>query len=210
MTFRSLSTLLIFSSLVFAADSLDVILGTGTFRGVTANGTEQWLGIPYAAPPLGERRFKAPAPLSPTNDGTVKNASKFGNACPQAPDAALGAPVGEDCLFLNVWRPENATSSVKLPVLVWFHGGAYTHGAGSQPEYNPRRILLRSVAINKPILFVSINYRVNTFGFLASSVVPEEDLNAGLLDSMEALKFLQQNIAAFGGDPEKVTIWGQV
>ncbi|KAL0578989.1 hypothetical protein V5O48_003029 [Marasmius crinis-equi] len=209
MALRILSTSLIFSSLVFAADSLEVCLKTGTFRGASANGTEQWLGIPYAVPPLGDLRFKAPIPLPPTNDGTVKDASHFGNACPQIPSASLGASVAEDCLFLNVWRPVNTTSSAKLPVLVWFHGGAYTSGAGSQPELIPTRILLRSAAINQPILFVSMNYRLNTFGFLSSSVVPKEDLNAGLLDTMQGLKFLRQNIAGFGGDPEKITIWGQ-
>ncbi|KAJ8072138.1 hypothetical protein PM082_015696 [Marasmius tenuissimus] len=209
MGMKSLSILLALSTLAFASNSLEVQLKTGKFRGVAANGTEQWLGIPYAVPPVGPRRFKAPVTLQPGSDGTVKDASRFGNACPQPPSDSLGAPVAEDCLFLNVWRPQNTSNEAKLPVLVWFHGGAYTNGAGSQPVYNPTRILQRSVAIGKPILFVSVNYRLNTFGFLASSVVPRDDLNAGLLDSMQGLRFLQQNIVSFGGDPSKVTIWGQ-
>jgi len=93
--------------------------------------------------------------------------------------------------------------------LVWFHGGAYTSGAASVPQYDPTRILQRSVASNKPIIFVSTNYRVNTFGFLASGSVAPKDLNAGLLDQQQALTFVQENIKAFGGDPSKVTIWGQ-
>ncbi|KAF9266437.1 alpha/beta-hydrolase [Marasmius fiardii PR-910] len=210
----ALLEILISSTTVSAANPLDVQLTIGTFRGVTRNGTEQWLGVPYATPPVGTRRFKAPQPLlrhpiGNDSSSTVKDASQFGNACPQIPSDSLGAPVGEDCLYLNVWRPENVSNDAKLPVLVWFHGGAYTNGAGSQPSNVPTRIILRSATVKKPILFVSVNYRLNTFGFLASSVVPREDLNAGLLDQMEALRFLQRNIAAFGGDPSKVTIWGQ-
>ncbi|KAG7089956.1 hypothetical protein E1B28_011581 [Marasmius oreades] len=208
-----LELLLVVFSTAFAANPLDVHLTTGTFRGVTRNDTEQWLGIPYAVPPVGARRFKAPVPLealdSASESTIVKDASEFGNACPQIPSESLGAQVAEDCLYLNVWRPLNTSNNAKLPVLVWFHGGAYTNGAGSQPSLVPTRIILRSAAVKKAILFVSVNYRLNTFGFLASSVIPKEDLNAGLLDQMEALRFLQRNIAAFGGDPSKVTIWGQ-
>jgi hypothetical protein len=121
-----------------AATSLDVSLSTGTFRGATTpNGTEKWLGIPFAEPPVRELRFKAPVPIVKTAEGTT-NATSFGNACPQPPIASLGAPVGEDCLFLNVcpvkfqsllcsltamqvWRPENTNANSKLPVLFWIH-----------------------------------------------------------------------------------------
>ncbi|KAL0948626.1 hypothetical protein HGRIS_010434 [Hohenbuehelia grisea] len=114
-------------------------------------------------------------------------------------------------ILLNpqVWRPQGTSSRSALPVLVWFHGGAFTTGAGSNPSADPTRFIQQSVALGKPIIFVSVNYRVNTFGFLASSSVTPQDLNAGLLDQREALTFLQDNIAAFGGDPAKVTIWGQ-
>ncbi|KAJ7188969.1 alpha/beta-hydrolase [Mycena filopes] len=191
---------------VAVAASLDVSLNIGTFRGVsTANGTEKWLGIPFAQPPVGPLRFKAPVPIAKALKG-IQNASKFGNACPQPP-ISLGAPIAEDCLFLNVWRPQNTPANAKLPVLVWFHGGAFTNGAASQ--FDPTRILQRSVAVNKPIIFVSTNYRVNTFGFLASASVAPQDLNAGLLDQRQALTFLQENVKSFGGDPSKVTIWGQ-
>ncbi|KAJ7454662.1 alpha/beta-hydrolase [Mycena latifolia] len=192
-----------------AAPSLDVSLNIGTFRGLsTPNSTEKWLGIPFAQPPVGPLRFKAPVPIAKAFKG-ITNASTFGNACPQPPSASLGANVAENCLFLNVWRPQNTNVNSKLPVLVWIHGGAYTNGAASSPQYDPTRILQRSIAINKPILFVSTNYRVNTFGFLSSASVAPKNLNVGLLDQRQALVFIQQNIAAFGGDPSKVTIWGQ-
>ncbi|KII89856.1 hypothetical protein PLICRDRAFT_174676 [Plicaturopsis crispa FD-325 SS-3] len=193
-----------------ASATLEVNLTSGVFRGAaTANGTETWLGIPYARPPVGSLRFKAPQVLPAPVTGDVVDATVFGNACPQPPSAALGAPIGEDCLFLNVYRPENTSSTAGLPVLVWIHGGAYTTGAASAPSTDPTRIIQRGVDTNKSIVFVSVNYRLNTFGFLSSAHVAPEDLNAGLLDQRAALTFVQQNIAKFGGDPSKVTIWGQ-
>ncbi|KAF5349783.1 hypothetical protein D9758_010228 [Tetrapyrgos nigripes] len=204
---------LLFSFLIFlpfaCSASLDVRTPTGTFRGFIANGTERWLGIPYALPPVGDHRFKAPVPVPATNSKTVVDASTFGNACPQPASGSLRAPISEDCLFLNIFRPANTSANAALPVLLWIHGGQYTTGAASNPLYEPSQILARSVAINKPILFVSINYRVNTFGFLASSLMAPEDLNAGLLDQQLAMQFVNENIKAFGGDPSKVTIWGQ-
>ncbi|THH07976.1 hypothetical protein EW146_g9143 [Bondarzewia mesenterica] len=178
----------------------EVKLNIGTFRGLaTPNGTDRWLGIPYATPPVGDLRFKAPVPISKPFD-SVKNALEFGNACPQPITASLGAPIGEDCLYLNVWRPQNTSAHARLPVLVWIHGGVYNTG----------------------------NYRLNTFGFLSSVYVPVEDLNNGLQDQRAAFSFIQKNIAQFGGDPAKarvhlnpsdslqqltmlgkVTIWGQ-
>ncbi|KAJ3787207.1 alpha/beta-hydrolase [Lentinula aff. detonsa] len=196
------------NGLVQAQSSLEVSLSSGRFRGIsTSNGTEKWLGIPFATPPVGNLRFKAPTPFTKTNS-SIQQAFTFGNACPQPP-ANLGAPMSEDCLFLNVWRPQNTSSDASLPVLIWIHGGAYTNGAASEPQYDPTRIVTRSIDVGKPIIFVSTNYRLNTFGFLASSVVAPEDLNAGLLDQRMAFEFIQDNIAAFGGDPSKVTIWGQ-
>ncbi|KAF9068949.1 alpha/beta-hydrolase [Rhodocollybia butyracea] len=169
--------------------SLDVSLTSGRYSGVaTANGTDKWLGIRYATPPVGNLRFKAPLPITkPSN--TLQNASDFGNACPQRPSATLGAPMSEDCLFLNVWRPQNTTVKAKLPVLVWIHGGAYTSGAASDPQYDPTRTTVSTPS--------------------DSSLVAPADLNAGLLDQRLAFEFVQDNIAEFGGDPSKVTIWGQ-
>ncbi|KAL9714427.1 hypothetical protein Ac2012v2_002742 [Leucoagaricus gongylophorus] len=190
------------------AQDLDVHLHTGIFRGVsTPNGdVNKWLGIPFAEPPVGELRFKAPVAIT-KRSSALKDATKFGQACPQL-DGDLGAPMSEDCLFLNVWRPAGH-SDLKLPVVFWIHGGAYTSGAASLPEYEATEFVRRSIAIGKPIIFVSTNYRVNTFGFLSSAHQPPQDLNAGLWDQRMALEFVQDNIAAFGGDPTKVTIWGQ-
>ncbi|KAH8118201.1 alpha/beta-hydrolase [Phellopilus nigrolimitatus] len=190
------------------SDPLVAKLKTGAFQGIlTSNGTERWLGIPFAQPPIGNLRFKAPVPIGTASSG-IKNASTFGNACPQLP-GGLGAPLGEDCLVLNVWRPNGTSSDEKLPVLLWIYGGAYNSGASSSHTYDPTRIVNRSVSTGKPIIFVSFNYRINTFGFLASSHVAPEDLNAGLHDQRAAFQFVQENIASFGGDPNKVTIWGQ-
>ncbi|KAF8123482.1 alpha beta-hydrolase [Boletus edulis] len=194
---------------VLADPSLDVTLTSGTFRGVTnSNGTDAWLGIPFAQPPIGPFRFKAPVPISRPCQG-IQDASQFGDACPQPPSSILGANMSENCLFLNVWRPAGTPPGAQLPVMVWFYGGGYTINAASNPAYNPGRIINQSVKIGKPIVFVSVNNRGNTFGFLASADVPPEDLNAGLLDQKAALVFTQENIARFGGDPSKVTIWGQ-
>ncbi|KAF5349782.1 hypothetical protein D9758_010229 [Tetrapyrgos nigripes] len=203
--YKNLFSFLLLLPLAYSA-SLDVRIPTGTFRGFVANGNERWLGVPYALPPVGVRRFKAPVPAARSN--AIVNASTFGNACPQPP-SRLDAPVKEDCLFLNIFRPENTSADAALPVLLWIHGGQYTTGAASEPAWEPSELLARSVAINKPIVFVSINYRLNTFGFLASSLVAPEDLNAGLLDQQLAMQFVNENIKAFGGDPSKVTIWGQ-
>ncbi|THV01034.1 alpha/beta-hydrolase [Dendrothele bispora CBS 962.96] len=206
---RATGLILLCPTVLSSTSTLDVQLRTGAFRGVSANGTEKWLGIPYAQPPVGSLRFKAPVPITKRNE-TLKVASTFGNACPQ-PSGDLGAPRSEDCLFLNIWRPQNTTADAGLPVLIWIHVGVQDihRSASSNPATDPTRIIQRSVSIDKPLIFVSINYRLNTFGFLSSSLVEAEDLNAGLLDQRQAFTFVQENIAAFGGDPEKVTIWGQ-
>ncbi|CAL1694183.1 unnamed protein product [Somion occarium] len=192
-----------------APGPLQVRLTSGTFRGQTvSNGTDRWLGIPFAQPPIGPLRFKAPVAITRPSVN-VQNAFTFGDACPQVPSDTLGAPQSEDCLSLNVWRPAGTASNAKLPVLVWFYGGAFMNGAASDHAYDPTRIIARSVSIGKPILFVSVNYRVNTFGFLSSRHVAPEDLNAGFHDQRLALSFVQDNIGAFGGDASRVTIWGQ-
>ncbi|KAK0212021.1 alpha/beta-hydrolase [Armillaria fumosa] len=192
-----------------ARSSLDIQLPSGTFTGQNINGLDRWLGIPFALPPVGNLRFKAPVPVRMNLSEVQHDATTFGNACPQPP-GNLGANISEDCLYVNIWRPERAADSKEgMPVLFWIHGGAYTSGAASMSRYDPTRILNRSIEIGKPILFVSTNYRLNTFGFLSSADVPPEDLNAGLLDQRQALIFVHENIRAFGGDPSKVTIWGQ-
>ncbi|KAF9048751.1 alpha/beta-hydrolase [Panaeolus papilionaceus] len=206
-----------------AAPNLSIRTTSGIFRGVSTSArTEKWLGIPFAKPPIGSLRFKAPEPntLSPS---VIQNATAFGDACPQPPLATLNAPIGEDCLHLNIWRPQGIRANAKLPVLVWIHGGAWTTQAASveltDPTTKRQTWQANYFCLNAgpipifPIVrtkrFVNRNYRLNTFGFLASKDVLPQDLNAGLQDQRLALTFVQDNIAAFGGDPTKVTIWGQ-
>ncbi|KAG6843324.1 hypothetical protein H0H87_005837, partial [Tephrocybe sp. NHM501043] len=156
---------------------------SGVYRGVsTPQGIEKWLGIRYAQAPTGARRFKAPVAVTASASSKVVNASVFGNACPQPP-SNLGAPVGEDCIIQRSVANRHPIVFVSMYVL------ALTHLPFTQASTR--------------------NYRLNTFGFLSSAHVPPEDLNAGLLDQRMALEFVQKNIRTFGGDPDKVTIWGQ-
>ncbi|KIJ52456.1 hypothetical protein M422DRAFT_243242 [Sphaerobolus stellatus SS14] len=199
------------ASTVSSSRALDIRTSIGTFRGFqnATEGLEKWLGIPFAEPPIGTLRFRRPQAITAPFTG-IMNATEFGPACPQpVSGSTVGVPVEESCLVLNIFRPSGTRSTDKLPVLAWIYGGSYNTGASSDPSFNSTFLINRSVSMGKPVIFVSLNYRVNTFGFLASSLMEEEDLNAGLQDQKAALTFVHKEIAAFGGDPDKVTIWGQ-
>ncbi len=172
-------------------------------------------GIPYAAPPVGALRWKAPQLV--TNWSGVRDCTKFGPSAVQTPPVpffvwsqefmAPPAPISEDCLNLNVWSAA-AKPTDKLPVIVWIHGGGFMSGAGACPIYDGEGMA------RKGVVFVSINYRLGVFGFLAHPELSRESGhnasgNYALLDMIAALKWVQQNIAAFGGDPDRVTIAGQ-
>lgn len=170
-------------------------------------------GIPFAAPPVGELRWKEPQPVQSWEG--VRDCFEFGNACPQRvpaamraiPQMAINAPYSEDCLYLNVWRPAGSEGK-KLPVLFWIHGGGYTMGAASQPLYDGEALARRGAVV------VSINYRLGPFGFMAHPALSAESPrnvsgNYGLLDQIAALEWVKDNIAAFGGDPQKVAIFGE-
>jgi para-nitrobenzyl esterase len=169
-----------------------------------------WKGVRYAAAPVGDLRFRAPEP--PERWTEVIDATAFGAACPQPaiPNVPLdlGARQGEDCLSLNIWAPSDARPGDRKPVLVWLHGGAYVLGSGSQPLYDGRRL-----AGGGDVLVVTINYRIGAFGFLdLSSFTSSQqrfDSNIGLRDVLAALSWVRDNIAAFGGDPERVTLFGE-
>ncbi|KAF9234218.1 Alpha/Beta hydrolase protein [Melanogaster broomeanus] len=183
---------------------LDITLTSGTFRGVAnTNGTDSWSSIPFAQPSVGSLRFKAPLPITQPLQG-IQDASQFGDACLQPLLFSLGANMSENCLVLNVWRPTGTVVDAQLPVMVWFYGGAFMIGFGFH------RIVNLSVTMGKPIIFVSVNYRLNTFGFLASADVPPGDLNTGLWDQRAALVFTQENIVQFEGDPSKSAGAGSV
>jgi para-nitrobenzyl esterase len=166
-------------------------------------------GIPYAKPPTGDLRWRPPVP-APAWDG-VLDARAYGHACLQPPPQPAGiysggiATLGEDCLTLNVWAP---TGAHRLPVMVWIHGGALVGGSSSEPLYDGVNIAKQGV------VYVSINYRLGLLGYLAHPALSAESPqhlsgNYGLLDQIEALRWVRDNIAAFGGDPKQVTIAGE-
>ncbi|KTS02105.1 carboxylesterase/lipase family protein [Microbacterium testaceum] len=179
----------------------------GTFRGRLENGARRWLGIRYAQAPVGDLRWRAPRPAADLADAV--DAVSFGPACPQPPSPLpLGDGIvqDEDCLFLNVWTPD-AESSAPRPVMVWLHGGAYVFGAASQRTYEGARL-----AVAADVVVVTLNYRLGAFGFLdLDAALPGAGFegNLGLRDVLLALAWVQRNIAAFGGDPERVTVFGE-
>lgn len=186
-----------------------VKLDSGPISGLQEGGIWSYLGIPYAAPPVGELRFKEPQPVD--NWKETRACTTYGPACPQNDPAEMSGgdtgPVDEDCLFLNVWTPATSPSD-RLPVMVWIHGGGFTTGAGSLALYNGANLA------SKEVVVVTINYRLGPLGFLAHPALSQENENAssgnyGLLDQIEALKWVQRNISGFGGDAGRVTIFGE-
>ena len=185
-----------------------VRLAQGTLAGTARDGVLAFRAIPYAAPPVGPLRWRAPAAAKPWRG--VRAADAFGPVCIQPPVTWAGHDLdrqSEDCLTLNVWTPR-ATPSARLPVMVWFHGGGYTNGAGSQGTYEGTKLARQGVVI------VTVNYRLGALGFLAHPALAAESPlhstgNYGLLDQIAALKWVRANIARFGGNPGNVTIFGQ-
>ena len=184
----------------------------GWIQGTTSDGIAVFKGIPYAQPPIGELRWKAPQPVQDW-DG-IRDGSVFGNASIQPvlqiPGVkAVEEPVSEDCLYLNVWAPADAIiEGRKLPVLVIIHGGGFQAFSGAYD------ILQGEELARQGIVVVTINYRLGVMGFLAHPLLSQEDShgvsgNYGILDQIEAMKWVRKNIAAFGGDPDKVTVSGE-
>ncbi|KAJ8691273.1 hypothetical protein PTI98_010862 [Pleurotus ostreatus] len=229
------------SVLAFAAASNAVILDSAKVIGTSTGRITKYLGIPYAKPPIGDRRLRLPEPNSPYFG--VLDATVYGPACPQHRPGgfpiptAVGSdvldlfvntsakylaegrarwidaipdsgPENENCLSINVQVPSEATSSSRLPVLVWIYGGGFE--AGTTRMYNGGPIVERSIDLGEPIIYVSMNYRLNAFGFLAGKEIRDAKVgNLGLHDQREAFRWVQKYIANFGGDPQKVTIWGE-
>src|SRR6476469_66338 len=188
-----------------AAGSVVIQTASGAVRGSVADGVHAFKGIPYASPPFGARRLRPPQPVEPWTG--VREALSYGPKSPQPaypPQIAMLLPPelagpGEDCLNLNIWSPE--LGAAKCPVMVWIPGGMFAyHAMGASPWYDGTRFA------RDGIVCVTINYRVGPDGFLD---LDEEGANRGLLDQVAALEWVRQNIAAFGGDPANVTIFGE-
>ena len=208
---RSTITLfvLLTCQLAFADEIIQV--DGGKISGATKDGIRSFKGIPYAAPPVGDLRWQAPQEVVAW-DG-VRPCDQFGAICPQT-DYPAGSiyqaapePQSEDCLYLNLWAPEE-TGTEKLPVMVWIHGGGWTRGSGSNPVYDGAALAARGVVL------VTINYRLGPFGFLAHPELSAESEhgtsgNQGILDTIAALEWVKRNIANFGGDADNVTIFGE-
>jgi para-nitrobenzyl esterase len=192
----------------FGQTSDTVTIDSGTLAGSTTDGVLSFKGIPYAAPPVGQLRWVPPQPVTPWT-GT-RDAKAFGSDCMQQPfpmDAAPSrASLSEDCLFVNVWRPADASKG--LPVMVWIHGGGFVNGGSSPAVYDGTNFAKQGV------ILVSLNYRLGRFGFFGFPALTAERpdgplVNYGYMDQIAALKWVQKNIAAFGGDPNNVTVFGE-
>ncbi len=190
-------------------EALAVKCLNGAFVGTEENGVASWLGIPYAKPPVGERRFKAPEYVDESD--RVFEARYYGKCAfgAQAYPDCVQKLSSEDCLYLNIWVNTDDKTE-KKPVMVWIHGGAYVTGSGSEISYSGANLVQKQ----SDIVMVNINYRLNMYGFMDFSSVPggENFKTApcnGLLDQAMALRWVHENIAAFGGDSDNVTIFGQ-
>jgi para-nitrobenzyl esterase len=195
---------------ISAQQNTRVTIDTGDIEGTAANGIIAFKGIPFAAPPVGDLRWRAPQPAAKWSG--VRPANAYGHDCMQEPfggDAApLGTPPAEDCLVVNVWTPASAERARPKPVMVWIYGGGFVNGGSSPEVYDGSRFA------EGGIVFVSFNYRLGRFGFFAHPALTKEDPsgllgNYGFLDQIAALKWVQRNVAAFGGDPKNVTIFGE-
>lgn len=192
------------------AERLKVTVETGLLQGATEYNMNVFKGIPYAAPPVGDLRWRPPQPAAPW--GGIRDASKFGNSCPQPnlknENKGLGLPGNEDCLNLNVFTPQNAGKD--LPVMVWMHGGGLQIDGSRDPLYTPINLVKNGVIV------VTFDYRLGSLGFFASKELVAEAKakgepvgNYGTMDQIAVLKWVKRNIAAFGGNPNNVTVFGE-
>lgn len=183
----------------------EIKTASGTVRGVVKENVAIFKGIPYAAPPVGTNRWRPPQPVTPWKE--VRDATKDCADCPQRAWPGSTAVQSEDCLFLNVWTPASATKKSKLPVMVWIHGGGFTGGSGSGPGS------AGDAFAKQGVILTTINYRLGRLGHFAHPALSKENPEEwkgsyAYMDQIAALKWIKENIAAFGGDPNNVTIFG--
>lgn len=197
-----LGLFLVLASAIANAEPI-VEVAQGELRGHAEDGIESFLGIPFAAPPVDELRWQPPKPPQEWDD--VRAARELAPKCPQADHPGIDEFEGggqEDCLYLNLWRP--ADSAGELPVMVWLHGGAHRFGSASQPRFRGHRLAGRDVVV------VTINYRLGALGFFEHPAInPDRTGNFGLLDQIKALEWVKENVSTFGGDPDRITLFGQ-
>jgi para-nitrobenzyl esterase len=202
----SLWTALMLLGGVASAQPVPAKVDGGLLQGIVDDGLTSYRGIPYTAPPVGAFRWRAPQPAQKWEG--VRAASEYGRACMQSNAAIANLPApSEDCLFVNVWTPATRANE-RLPVMVWIHGGGFTAGTPAEKLYDGEWMARKGVVV------VSIGYRLGVFGFLAHPELSAEgdrrvSGNYGLLDMIAGLQWVQRNIAAFGGDPRHVTIFGE-
>lgn len=178
-------------------------IAQGRIVGATANGIDSFKGIPFASPPVGALRWRPP--VAPRPWIGTRDATHYGDACMQAPQADL--PMSENCLTLNVWRPATARRGKSLPVMLWIHGGGSFAGSGRDPLYDGAALARHGVVV------VTINYRLGALGYFVHPAITDEGkgplANYGLMDQRAAMQWVQANIARLGGDPRRVTIFGE-
>ncbi|KAJ5651831.1 hypothetical protein N7507_009257 [Penicillium longicatenatum] len=192
-----------------SAPTVKVLNGTYVGTHNTHYNQDYFLGMPYAQQPVGNLRFTVPQPLNESWKGT-REATEFSDICVGYGTDSIWYSQSEACLTINVIRSSSVKDDSKLPVAVWIHGGGFYMGSGSDQRYNMSRILENSYSIGKPFIAVTLNYRLSAWGWISSRQVwGSGNTNLGLRDQRLALQWVQENIAAFGGDPTKVTIWGE-
>ncbi|PVF96550.1 alpha/beta-hydrolase [Serendipita vermifera] len=203
-----LLSLLSITSICFAWEVPVIQTTSGKLRGIEVSDTiNAYLGIPYAVPPVGSLRFRAAQPLDTPN--VARNTTSIGPACVQL-QPLMESPTGEseDCLHLNIWTSQKdvrSSNGSSKPVFVWLYGGGWIQGATSWSINDPTGF----ANTHPDIIFVSLNYRLNIFGFPSSPAITSQDKNAGLRDQFLAIEWIRQNIAAFGGDPNRLVLGGE-
>jgi len=181
-------------------DALVVRTESGPVRGVHNGAVEAFLGIPYAAPPVGDKRWQPPQPAESWTD--AREAKAFGAYCASAKSPDGPRSEAEDCLFVNVWRPSDVSADARLPVYVYIHGGGLINGSSNKVD-------MTEIVEKTGVIGVSFNYRLGALGFFSHPDVTKDSGDFGLMDQQAALRWVHENIAAFGGDPTRVTVGGE-